>query len=166
MIIIGIDPGPLDCAFLIWESDSESILAKGWVPSFEIIDSIPKWALRWSRPRVAIEMVACYGMAVGREVFQTCVVIGRISQQCANSGLATDAIERGPIKMHFCHSMRAKDANIRQALIDRFGEPGTKKAPGKLYGVSKHLWSALAIAVYAGDTKPKEIEKAKEVLGL
>lgn len=29
--------------------------------------------------RVAIEMVACYGMAVGKEVFDTCVWIGKVA---------------------------------------------------------------------------------------
>ena len=32
-------------------------------------------------------------------------------------------------KMNLCGSMKAKDSNIRQALIDRFGEVGTKKNP-------------------------------------
>jgi hypothetical protein len=43
--------------------------------------------------------------------------------------------------------MKAKDANIRQALIDKIGPQGTKKDPGPTYGISKDVWSALAIAV-------------------
>jgi hypothetical protein len=54
--------------------------------------------------------------------------------------------------------MRAKDANIRQALIDRFGAVGTKKMPGPLFGVSSHYWAALAVAVYAAETPPKDGE--------
>ena len=38
-------------------------------------------------------------------------------------------IYRKEEKMNICHTMRAKDSNIRQALIDRFGEVGTKKNP-------------------------------------
>jgi hypothetical protein len=53
--------------------------------------------------------------------------------------------------MHLCNSMRAKDANVRQALIDRFGPVGTKKQPGKLYGVATHYWAALGVAVYSAD---------------
>ena len=60
-------------------------------------------------------------------------------------------VYRKDIKMHFCNSMRAKDKNIRQVLIDRFGAPGRKKHPGKTYEVKRDLWSALAIAVYTGD---------------
>ncbi len=43
--------------------------------------------------------------------------------------------------------MRAKDANISQALRDRFGEKGTKAHPGWFYGVSKDVWSAIAVGV-------------------
>ena len=66
--------------------------------------------------------------------------------------------------MALCKNNRAKDKNIRQALIDRFGPGkaaiGTKKAPGPLYGLKSHLWSALAVAVVAADAL--EGEAAKE----
>ena len=61
---------------------------------------------------------------------------------------------RMAVKMHLCHSAKAKDANIRQALIDRLGPPGTKKAPGPTYGVTSHAWPALAIAVTVADSLP------------
>jgi hypothetical protein len=56
-------------------------------------------------------------------------------------------IYRKDEKMNLCHSMKAKDANIRQALIDRFGVVGTKKSPGWFYGVSKDVWAAIAVGV-------------------
>lgn len=46
-----------------------------------------------------------------------------------------------------CGVTNTTDKFIRMALIDRYGEPGTKKAPGPLFGISGHLWSALAVAV-------------------
>ena len=54
--------------------------------------------------------------------------------------------------------MRAKDANVRAALIDRFGPSkrkaiGLKATPGPLYGVHSHMWSALAVAVTYGDRR-------------
>ena len=51
-------------------------------------------------------------------------------------------------KLNLCQDSRAKDANIRQALIDRFasgtpnGGKGTKKAPGWFYGFSDDVWQA------------------------
>lgn len=149
MKILAIDPGPEESAALIW--DGESVSAAHMMPS--------EHCLGWVRSQrnpiiVAVEMVACYGMPVGKEVFETVLLIGRIQEavymNCLE-GVECRLIYRQDVKMHLCQSMRAKDANIRQALIDRFGKPGTKKNPGKLYGISNHLWSALAIAVTAAD---------------
>jgi len=57
--------------------------------------------------------------------------------------------------MNLCGVMKAKDGNIRQALIDRFPatgggkipQIGTKAKPGPLYGFSRDKWAALAVAV-------------------
>lgn len=96
------------------------------------------------------EKIASYGMAVGESTFETVFWTGRFCQ--AFDGLHY-RITRGQVKMHLCQSMRAKEANIRQALIDKFGPTGTKKNPGKLYGISKHLWAALAVAVTYDETR-------------
>jgi hypothetical protein len=57
------------------------------------------------------------------------------------------------VKLHLCNSSRAKDANVRQSLLDRYGSTrqlgiGTKGRPGPLYGVTGHAWAgALAAGV-------------------
>lgn len=68
-------------------------------------------------------MIASYGMPVGKEVFDTCVWIGRFIEAF---DLEYEYVYRKDEKMNLCHSMKAKDSNIRQALIDRFGPVGTK----------------------------------------
>ena len=99
---------------------------------------------------VAIEMVASYGMPVGMEVFDTCVWIGRFAQ--AAKGHRIELIYRKEEKLCLCGSLKAKDGNICQALVDRFapGQPnkgkGTKKEPGFFYGFSKDMWAAMAVA--------------------
>ena len=103
---------------------------------------------------LAIEMIASYGMAVGREVFETCVWIGRF-KQAWRAPDAVSLIYRRDVKLHLCGTAKAKDANIRQALIDLFPaagggkvrQIGTKAQPGPLYGVSSHVWPALGVAV-------------------
>lgn len=100
---------------------------------------------------LAVEMIASYGMAVGREVFETCVWIGRFVQAWRQPD-AAHLIYRRDVKLHLCGSPRAKDPNIRQALLDLLGPQGTKAAPGPTYGVKSHAWAALGVAVTAAQT--------------
>ena len=96
-------------------------------------------------------MIASYGMPVGREVFETCVWIGRF-QQAWHDPEAVRLVYRRDVKLHLCGSPKAKDGNIRAALIDKLGPVGLKSAPGPLYGVKSHAWAALAAAVTAAET--------------
>ena len=139
MTIFAIDPGPTESAYVIW--DGSHILAKGKVPSGSIL---PLIGIHERTSRIVCEMIACYGMAVGAEVFETCVWIGRYLEKAQGQ---MDRITRGTVKMHLCHSMKAKDSNIRQALIDRLGAPGKKSDPGITFGLSGDMWAALAVAV-------------------
>ncbi len=155
-MILAIDPGPEESAVVIYDPNAENneIYAKFKPPNHRMIEAIEMWAKDGRENHCAIEMVACYGMPVGEEVFHTCLWVGRFSQvwiQAKPKIKGPKLIYRKDIKMHFCQSMRAKDSNIRQALIDRFGKPGTKKQPGKTYGIAGDMWSALAVAVYYAD---------------
>lgn len=142
--LLAIDPGTEQSAIIEWTG--EQILRKGIVPNDEVLP-----LLATSGAPVVIEMIASYGMPVGRETFETVLWIGRFIQEAGRSGRPVRTVYRKDIKLHLCHSMRAKDGNVRQALIDRLGAPGTKKAPGTTYGIASHLWAALAVAVYAHD---------------
>jgi hypothetical protein len=97
-------------------------------------------------------------MAVGKEVFETVRWIGRFQQAYRNPETVM-LIYRRDVKLHLCNSAKAKDQNVRQALIDLFAptgagktpQIGTKARPGPLYGVSGHAWSALAVAITAAN---------------
>lgn len=143
MKILAIDPGPTESAFVIW--DGKTILEKGKIPSERIL---PLLGMHERDCIVVCEMIACYGMPVGAEVFETCVWIGRYLEKLHGQMVR---MKRRECQMHLCNSARANDSNIRQALIDRLGHPGTKKAPGVTYGVVKDMWAALAVAVTAYD---------------
>ena len=142
--ILAIDPGPLKSAFVRW--DGERVIECAWIDNADVRETI---RMCW-QSQIAIEMIASYGMAVGADVFQTCVEIGRMVEA---AGGCVSLVFRRDVKLHLCGSARAKDSNIRQALLDRFGPVGTKKTPGPLFGVKSHIWSALAVAVTASETK-------------
>ncbi len=85
--------------------------------------------------------------------FETVFSIGRMAAM-----KDVRLVPRRDVKLHICRSAKAKDGNIRQALIDRFGPVGTKKAPGPLFGISNHRWAALAVAVTAFDLEQTDHE--------
>jgi hypothetical protein len=154
-IILGIDPGPKEHAFVWWDAEAGRVVELQTRPSFEVLYSWTQRELLAKVKTVACEWIESYGMAVGQEVFRTVAGIGWLA---GTIGTEVRLVPRKSVKMHLCNSMRAKDANIRQALIDRFGAVGTKKAPGPLFGVSSHYWAALAVAVYAAETPAKDGE--------
>lgn len=152
-MIIAIDPGCRESSFLVW--DGAKIVHYGDRSNADMLACIVN--LRDQEDALlAVEMIASYGMAVGREVFETCLWIGRYIQ--AFQPGQHRLIYRKDVKIHHCQSMRATDSNIRQALIDKYGEQGTKKAPGFTYGLKKHVWSAFAIATFVSESR-REVER-------
>lgn len=151
MSIFAIDPGPEQSAMVAMRPDG--LIYSPRIFENEVIrDLLHHWGghpdAKGKNPdfQLVIEMIASFGMPVGKEVFETCVWIGRFIEAFQWEE-RTHRLTRNEVKMHLCHSMRAKDSNIRQALLDRFGPVGTKKKPGPLYGVKADIWSALAVAV-------------------
>lgn len=142
-MILALDPGPIQTAWCLYDRDT---LLTGIEPNEALLDKLPKMGAE----RMVVEMIASYGMPVGKEVFETCVWIGRFIQAWHRPH---EFVYRKDVKMHLCGSMKAKDSNIRQALLDRFGPPGTKRAPGRTYGLKKDMWAALAVAVTAYDAR-------------
>ena len=150
--ILAIDPGNEESAFVVW--DGHRILEKGKWSNQELLDNLPRIVQNINRGNVYIEMVASYGMAVGKTVFETCVWIGRYEESIVSLGCEVKKVYRKDVKMHICQSMRAKDSNIRQAIIDRFGKPGTKSNPNLVYQdrevkMAKDIWAAFAVALTA-----------------
>ncbi len=149
--ILAIDPGKR-VGVVIWEPESKKI----WHTIYD-----QEHALEYFHEiedgfhevfnYVGIEMIGHYGsgMPAGKDVFDTCVFIGEVKNILRS--FRPTLIMRREIKLHFCGNMRAKDGNIRQALIDRFGPPGVKKSPGILYGIKGDEWQALALGIYIGD---------------
>jgi len=154
--ILALDPGTTEsgyCALV----DGE-VAAAGVMRNEDLLAYLARanWAL--DGYGLSIEMVASYGMPVGREVFETVRWIGRF-QQAWHAPEAVRLVYRQDVKLHLCQSPKAKDSNVRQAVLDRFAptgggktpQVGTKNRPGPLYGVSSHAMSALAVAIYSSE---------------
>ncbi len=159
-MILALDPGSTHTGALLYAPVEMEILEKRILPNSVLPGVVHAWlGVHPGDQAIAIEMIASYGMAVGKDIFETCVWIGRFVEEFWIYRNIKRVYRRN-VKLHLCDDSRAKDANIRQALIDRF-EPtgkgavpqiGIKKAPGPLYGMSSHLWAALAVAVTACET--------------
>ncbi len=149
MRILAIDPGPGGSGWVELDMNRDGICV-GLVGVDE--NSFVRGIIWRARSHVACEMIASYGMPVGADVFNTCVEIGRFEETTAR-GNACDfhRVFRRDVKLHLCGSPRAKDSNVRQALIDKFGGKekaiGLKANPGPLYSVKSHAWAALAVGV-------------------
>jgi hypothetical protein len=140
MSVLAIDPGTERSAFVLW--DGKAILQHGTKLNREM--SVWLRVGFMPQPVVVAEEIESYGMPVGREVFETVFWTGRFAEACNG---ALRRLPRRIVKLHLCGDSRAKDANIRAALIDRFGGRQSIRKGGVLYGIHKDEWSALAIAV-------------------
>lgn len=138
--IFAIDPGPIQSAYVFWDSGKKIILAKGIVKNEDLMTII--WDTNFDQ--LVLEMVQSFGMSVGKEIFETVFWIGRFFQTAKG---AANRIYRKEVKSYLCGSMKAKDGNIRQALIELIGPQGTKKAKGPTYGVKADEWQALGVAI-------------------
>lgn len=155
MRILAIDPGPVQSA-VVWFVDGDVL--DGFIWKNEAVGARIVVAAHENVDAIAIEWVESFGMPVGKDVFETVAWSGRFWELAEQRRCEVARVPRREVKLHLCNSARAKDANIRQALIDKFG-PGKEKAigkkasPGPLYGIKSHLWAALAVAVTCAETR-------------
>lgn len=150
MRVLAIDPGSTKSGLCMINSKTYSPIHAEKISNEEVLDLLPS-----PDTLVVIEMVGHYGtgMPAGKDVFDTCVWIGRFLQHFTDCKLHVRQMMRRDVKLNLCGSARAKDGNVIQALVDRFasGQPnygkGTKKAPGWFYGFKADVWQAYALGV-------------------
>ena len=154
MKVLAIDPGNRQSAWCMIDGETLKPLSFGKEENQVVLTSVQQR----SYDSIVIERVASYGMAVGRDVFETCEWVGRFTQAAS---VPPDYVYRQEEKLHICGDSRAKDTNIRRALIDRFAQhdmkngKGTKNNPDWFYGFSADVWQAYAVAVTYVETRCK-----------
>lgn len=142
--IIAIDPGNVQSGWVVYEHGR--ILDFGKQHNKIVLGKLRRETQAPALYDIlAIEMIASYGMPVGKTVFETVLWIGQFIEAWTNLGVINSPrkhilIYRKDIKKYICGSAKTKDTDVRQALIKRFGKIGTT-------GISADIWSALAVAV-------------------
>jgi len=165
MKIVAIDPGTFESAYAVFEPEERIIAEFGKVTNESLKKDLARIA--GDAEITAIEMVASYGMPVGKTVFETVLFIGRLVERLDMMRKPYELVYRKDVKMHLCGTTRAKDSNIIQALIDKYAPyagnhgKGNKANPGFFYGFSKDVWQAFALADYMARGK-SENNKIKE----
>jgi Holliday junction resolvasome RuvABC endonuclease subunit len=162
MIVLGIDPGTTHTGWIVWNYHNNQIVnamfkfkdnrvkMMGKDLNEHCLDYFDSLINRVDGPVIdcaGIEMFAGYGRPVGKSTFEACKWVGRFEQLCDDNVCTHMIYRKADVCTNLCKNTKAKDKDIRKALIQRYGNPGTKKNPGILYGVSRDIWSALAIAV-------------------
>jgi len=161
-LIIGVDPGTK-------ESGVVTITDNGMVVSAEIIDNEDlincgnDLINSHLQDVLVVEKITSMGMAVGQTVFDTVFFTGRLYEKFHELVARFYSMPRLEVKLHLCGNNRAKDPNIRQALIDKYPavgggavpQIGIKKEPGPLFNIKSHCWSALALCITYKETKLK-----------
>jgi hypothetical protein len=152
--VLAIDPGNIKSAYALMDGTDLRVLECDILDNDAMRERLKYIAV--SDCHWAIEMIASYGMPVGREVFDTCVWIGRFTETIRiRTGHLPHLIFRKDVKLHLCGNVRAKDPNIRQAILDKYPSTGggkipqigTKSQPGPLYGVSSDIWAAIGVGL-------------------
>lgn len=164
MKLIAIDPGNIDSAYVIW--NGEQILEKGKINNRSLLDKI----MLCEVDLAVIEMIASYGMPVGQTTFDTCVWLGMFKREFEQYKIKVQLHFRNSVKLHHCGKTYAKDGNLRQVLVDKYGEDHSKKKPNYLYNthndgiyMNTDLWSAFGLATYITESEGNEYSRDLEL---
>lgn len=151
-MILSVDPGNIQSAYCLIDTKTYKPIEFGKLDNNDLLKQI---SIFKDIECIVVEKVASYGMAVGKEVFDTCEWYGRFIQKYCDTheDFKINYVYRREEKLNLCGSMKAKDTNIRQALIDRFAKhdfkngKGTKKNKDWFYGFKADIWMAYAVGV-------------------
>lgn len=160
---VGIDPGPQNSGFvhaMIGDNVLEVLEAEKAIENGKLAWRVEELAGQIEGDGVlAVESPAAIYSSVGKSTIDTIRFVGYLERCALDEAVLISPAE---VRVHVANTAKAKDGGVRQALIDRFGEPGTKKAPGPTRGIASHAWRALAVAVVARDRFVADAKKRED----
>lgn len=146
-MIAFIDPGPEQSGWCVtdWEL---RIVGSGVLENFHMRDKL----LHEWKPEghyFGIERPVYYGFkGTSPEILPTCIWVGRFIE---SNGGNYEAPSRPDICEHLAGRRQATKSEVWRCLVEKFGGKGTKKDPGRLYGLASHARDAFAGCVYLHD---------------
>lgn len=155
MILLAIDTGTVKSAYVVVDTNTYKIEESGKIDNGKMLDMV-----RFGYyDACVIEMFSSYGMRVGKEVFESVVMVGMCMEASHTRAIESDRIPRNRVKQYVCQKGgNVKDADVIQALKDRFGCKGTKKEPGFFFGTTADIWQAFALATAWIDMKKDGVD--------
>lgn len=126
MAILSIDPGNRYSGVVIYDPEKSALLYNNTFDDenellISFVRSLAPPFAAYDVSRVIVEGIKTYGMAVGDDVFATCMWIGELRRVCKDMRLPFQLVYRKTYVTHLTGSPRAKDSNVRAALIERWG---------------------------------------------
>lgn len=148
-MILAIDPGNEESAFVLFDEKNEKILESGKLVNETLCEKI-KTDIKNKADICCIEMLSAYGQ-VGKTVLDTCVWVGIFAESFGRTKV--EFIFRKSIVTFLTGSPKSNDSAIRTVMISRYGDGNTRsKQKGNiLEGLKADMWQALALAVYKSD---------------
>ena len=150
MIILALDVGTEQSGYCLMNSETYAPLEFGKIDNCQLLERIVMMGLY---DVLVYEEFQSYGMPVGKSTITSITWNGRFIQAAWDRKIPFVPIYRVEEKINLCGTTKAKDANLRQAMIDRFAKfdfkngKGTKDNRDWFYGFSKDAWSAAIIGV-------------------
>ena len=152
------DPGTFKTGWVIFDPHAETVLDAGWDKNDDAIEVTECMGFH---DRIIMETFAAQGMPLGSSSLETVRFEGMLIERAAASRqIVVDRITRREIKLTLCGTSRAKDQNVRAALVDLYASDwvsignglGVKSNPSPLAklrackGAAAHTFAALAVA--------------------
>lgn len=151
-VLLLIDPGSALSALVSYDPARRVVLEKAKIPNDDVFECIKN---NTTCGHLVIEMAESFGAKVWSQVFETVWWTGRFTEAWVRTGRPFSRMVRREVKMALTGSARAKDGQIRNTLIDRFGGKekalGKRSNPGPLFGITADCWQALALGVTYSD---------------
>lgn len=169
-MVLAIDPGNENTAFVLWDFRNKQMVDKDKLSNQQFLKKLEQIAHsehKYKIDEIAIECISSYGMAVGQDVFNTCIYIGILLEKIQTIfGIKPKLVFRQTIKMHHCHATsKVNDSTINTVLRQKYGEDNTVKKPNPIYwnslversGGNKYMsgdiWAAFAVATFVAEDK-------------